>query len=266
MKARKKFHLLQGITAIRVKMGITQQRLAEYLGVSKSLVSMVENGRRRFPFHAFMCLAKLEAAFQNGEIQLPDATVFKRPDQQECPYQCAIRKARERKKEIALEECRFKLMMMEMKYEELMDQLRHLRTVQQFDPGSFDGRRLEPGIKQLMKKLKSCDIQAQAVIRGKMAMLEIIVASFEKEVTEEEKMESIHTNQLIKEEIQAVPVKMNKVPAELPAGSQVIRTVTTCKSAERCRHPDTFDLLVPVAVARHNVSFIEQVKEEARAA
>lgn len=46
--------------ALRKQYGLTQQQLADYLSVSKALVSMVEKGKREFPLHTLAKLAQLQ--------------------------------------------------------------------------------------------------------------------------------------------------------------------------------------------------------------
>ncbi|RYZ24025.1 MAG: XRE family transcriptional regulator, partial [Sphingobacteriales bacterium] len=63
MKMSKKLKVLAGITRIRVKLGWSQQQLACYLGISKSMISMIENGNRQIPPAAFLRLCELERLF-----------------------------------------------------------------------------------------------------------------------------------------------------------------------------------------------------------
>lgn len=48
------------IMALRKQYGLTQQQLADYLSVSKALVSMVEKGKRQFPLYTAVKLAQLQ--------------------------------------------------------------------------------------------------------------------------------------------------------------------------------------------------------------
>ena len=69
MKYRKQVRILQGVTAIRIKLGLTQLALAQYLGISKSLVSMVENGHRSLPTAALIKISELEMAAADAAIR-----------------------------------------------------------------------------------------------------------------------------------------------------------------------------------------------------
>ena len=51
---------------MRVALGLTQLALAEILGVSKSLISMVENDKRHLPFKALVSLGEMETAVAFG--------------------------------------------------------------------------------------------------------------------------------------------------------------------------------------------------------
>jgi transcriptional regulator with XRE-family HTH domain len=48
------------IMALRKQYGLTQQQLADYLSVSKGLISLVEKGKRQFPLHTLVKLAQLQ--------------------------------------------------------------------------------------------------------------------------------------------------------------------------------------------------------------
>ena len=61
----KKLLVLRGITAVRVKLGFTQQEFADYLDISKSLVSMVEKRKRTITAPALGRIISLEAALSS---------------------------------------------------------------------------------------------------------------------------------------------------------------------------------------------------------
>lgn len=58
---------VNGFAAIRRKLGYTQKELAERLGVDRTLVVKVEDGKRSFPLAALMKLAALEKAIQEKQ-------------------------------------------------------------------------------------------------------------------------------------------------------------------------------------------------------
>ncbi len=60
MKAVKFEKDINGFTGIRKRLGYSQQELAKQLGVGRSLLSMVELGRRSLPVAALQKLAALE--------------------------------------------------------------------------------------------------------------------------------------------------------------------------------------------------------------
>ncbi|MFN8247674.1 MAG: helix-turn-helix transcriptional regulator [Ferruginibacter sp.] len=49
-----------GIEELRSKLGLSQEKFAEKLGISRSLVNMAENGRRTLPTHALLKFIQLE--------------------------------------------------------------------------------------------------------------------------------------------------------------------------------------------------------------
>ncbi len=50
----------QGFAATRARLGLTQHKLADQLGISRTTIAMVECGRRNLPVPALLKLAELE--------------------------------------------------------------------------------------------------------------------------------------------------------------------------------------------------------------
>ena len=175
MKTRKKLKLLQGITAIRVKAGITQLALAQYLGISKSLVSMVENNRRSLPLAALLKLSELEQQFQQGS-----ETPFRLPVYQESTVEAATRSLKETVKRSHLAQLQYRLHKMELLREETLASLQYLHRMQPATAG-LPFTIFEREKQKLLKRLKRCDEMACATIKGKMAMLEMVLESYGRE-------------------------------------------------------------------------------------
>jgi transcriptional regulator with XRE-family HTH domain len=177
MKTRKKLKLLQGITAIRVKAGITQLALAQYLGISKSLVSMVENGRRKFPLAALLKLSELELQFQQQQgSEIP----FKLPAYTQSAAEASMRRLKESIKRNYLKQLQYRLKMMEELHEETLASLQYLHRMQK-DTAGITFNILELEKRKLLKRLERCDETACATIKGKITMLEMGLESYHRE-------------------------------------------------------------------------------------
>lgn len=206
MKLSKKLRVLRGVTHIRVKMGVSQLALAQYLGVSKSTISMVENGHRRLPGAASYKLVELELDFHKRSIQ-PNDPLYKLPACSESELEKAIRKGRERVNGITLELMRIRLARMTLRYKETLEEIRHLDLVINFaklQTPAFHLLSLEQARPPLLKKLKRCDAQARAKIEGKIAMLQIVEASYLTQPVEDKEVLPADSS-LIAENKQALP-------------------------------------------------------------
>lgn len=65
-----KLILMKSITELRKKTGMSQQDLADYLGISRSLVAMVERGERDLPkeaFHKLQEMNKFIGSIESGK-------------------------------------------------------------------------------------------------------------------------------------------------------------------------------------------------------
>ncbi|RYD83032.1 MAG: XRE family transcriptional regulator [Sphingobacteriales bacterium] len=173
MKTRKKLQLLQGITAIRVKAGITQLALAQWLGISKSLVSMVENNRRKLPLKALLKLAELEIQLEQQpacEMPLQLATNTK-------PALEAKRQLQQSIKQSQLEQLAYRLKANLQLQASTLASLQYLDSMQQTSIG-LPVEIFEWEKQKLLNRLKRCDETACAKIEGKMMMLEIVLESY----------------------------------------------------------------------------------------
>jgi len=73
MKAFKQIMKLNAISRIRSKWGLSQQEIADQVRMSRSMVSMIEQGRRLVPTDVLIQLAQLETNLSsaNGSAQTP---------------------------------------------------------------------------------------------------------------------------------------------------------------------------------------------------
>ncbi|RYY63834.1 MAG: XRE family transcriptional regulator [Chitinophagaceae bacterium] len=180
MKLSKQLRVLSGPTAIRIKMGLTQLALAKYLGISKSLVSMIENGNRSLPLAALLKISELEIHFAQLSASGNDAALSL-PEYQESATEKTIRTSREKANELRLSQKKYELKWMAIKQQEIIQQIQQLDIAIAFEsqygaPG--DDSPLVISRKGLLKKLKHCDQQAIAKLEGKIAQLEVVIASY----------------------------------------------------------------------------------------
>ena len=180
MKLSKQFRVLSGPTAIRIKMGLTQLALAKYLGISKSLVSMIENGNRSLPLAALLKISELEIHFAQLTASGNDAALTL-PVYQESATEKTIRMSKEKANQLRLSQKKYELKWMAIKQQEIIRPIRQLDVAMAFEnqygaPG--DNNPLAMSRKALLKKLKRCDQQAIAKLEGKIARLEIVIGSY----------------------------------------------------------------------------------------
>lgn len=177
MKLRKQLKLLMGITAIRVQQHMTQAELALYLGVSKSLISMVENGHRSLPLSALKKLADLQIrlckARTAGESDVPSTVVM------ESPRETTMRPYRKRANRANLAYLKSSLVRMTDRYDSIQQAILQIECLLRFPAGEesvFDIKTWTRHTNQLQQRLDNCGLYAQAKLRGKIAMLETMVA------------------------------------------------------------------------------------------
>lgn len=175
MKLRKKMRVLSGVTAVRVALGLTQLALAEILGVSKSLISMVENDKRHLPFKALVRLAEMEKAVafsrrQSRKLVLEESAAEIRKKQATHQLRC-----------LGLGLLQYRLKEMRDTYVENCYILADLAAYMESSEASkekFAGFMLRQQYKVTCARIKRNDLQQQAKLRGRIAMLEIMIAAY----------------------------------------------------------------------------------------
>jgi transcriptional regulator with XRE-family HTH domain len=84
-----------GLAATRTRLGLSQQQLAEQLGVSKATISMAETGRRKLPTAALIRLAQLEIKMATAKTEERSGAVIIASDEMPSPMQCHALEIRE---------------------------------------------------------------------------------------------------------------------------------------------------------------------------
>jgi transcriptional regulator with XRE-family HTH domain len=176
MKASRQIKLLQGVTAIRVRLGFTQKQFGEYLLISRSTVSMIEGGKRIISAAALRRISQLEISLL--KTGYGNAELIGEPGETEKLLEKKEMLTRERNL-LLLSELRYKLNRMKMKFEELGEAAYNLRWLLAESTDAAQTARFQIARDKVAVKLKRCDRQAQAKLEGRMAQLEIIIAASE---------------------------------------------------------------------------------------
>lgn len=167
--------VLSGVTAVRVALGLTQLALAEILGVSKSLISMVENDKRRLPVKALVRLAEMEKAVafsrqQSRKLLLEESAAEIKKKQVTHQLRC-----------LDLGLLQYRLKKMRASYVENCSILADLAAYMEGSERSkekFAGFMLRQQYKITCARIKRNDLQQQAKLQGRIAMLEIMIAAY----------------------------------------------------------------------------------------
>lgn len=171
---------MNGIKMIRLKLGLNQQQVAEWLGVSRSLVTHYELESRSLPSHAVLRLARLEALvdsiqkekmagrFNTNEYKLtPERNArLQRSIKLNAAY-CS-RKAEKLRRD--LEELR-------LAQAQTIEWLQTLgRLLSEHDPGAENMEKewLQFQYNLALKKMERCDETEQLKIMIKLAPLEVM--------------------------------------------------------------------------------------------
>jgi transcriptional regulator with XRE-family HTH domain len=134
MKAR------NAITICREKLGITQQALAAYLQVSRSLLNMAERGQRALPTQAFLQLTQLISHY---EAATP-APLSPERSQQEKQQRLKLLDELVKETVWQLSKCNHALARMEADYQQTLCQIQTFQTMGQqlaTDPNQPAGKR-----------------------------------------------------------------------------------------------------------------------------
>ncbi|RYY44789.1 MAG: XRE family transcriptional regulator [Chitinophagaceae bacterium] len=181
MKSSKKIKLLRGITAFRIVAGMTQQVFAQQLGVSKSLISMVENGKRKLPTPALLKLSRLEIKY-HADINASRAA----SDQQSCPFDDRplknISDAAERSKIIRVQELKYELIKVRHRQQEMNTAARILNelipaAIADNDRGAELALKMQAAILQVKQPLFNSIVQQKIEARIARIAIELSLKS-----------------------------------------------------------------------------------------
>ena len=180
MKFSSKMRILRGPSALRVKMGVSQEVFGQYLDIAASTVSMVELGNRPFPKKALQRLAELEIAWANREKGA--GVPAKEPNRALPAQQQFIRDTKQNIRKLDLSRAKYELDRMTGQYNEVMESFAYIELAKQIhgqEEGSQQKAALERAELSLIGVLRSCNMEQQSKIRGRIARLEIIIAAHE---------------------------------------------------------------------------------------
>ena len=170
---------MNGITAIRKKLGLNQQQVAEWLGISRSLVALYEREERKLPHSAVVQLAALEIALYG--IQQTRLTAGHK--QQSNPHSFQRHEYAKRSLNRQAKACGFKAAKMRMKlitlktaHEQMAEWLEAIESlILQLpkDPGNnMKLLWLQAQQQMALKKLQECDPAAQLIMEAKIAVMD----------------------------------------------------------------------------------------------
>ena len=180
MRLSSKMRILRGPGALRIKMGVSQEVFAQYLGIAASTVSMAELGNRPFPAKALQKLAEMELAWANRGMEEAGQAVA--PVVASTAVQELVQETRQTIRRLDLSRANFRLNRMVEKYQEVLEGFAHLRLAKQLHgqvEGSQEQRALGRVEVALNRTLRKCNAAQQSKIKGKIELLEIVIAAHE---------------------------------------------------------------------------------------
>ena len=169
---------MNGIKMIRLKLGLSQQQVAEWLGVSRSLVTHYEQESRSLPSHAVLRLARLEILVDKMQKEKMagrfNAKEYRSAPERNARLQRAIklnaaycgRKADKLRRELG------ELRLAHAQTIEWLQTLEWLLSEQEPGSESMEKEWLQLQYNQALKKLERCDETEQLKIIIKLAPLE----------------------------------------------------------------------------------------------
>ncbi|RYY50554.1 MAG: XRE family transcriptional regulator [Chitinophagaceae bacterium] len=180
MKMLKKIIVLRGPAALRVRMGVTQEVFAQYLGIATSTVSMIESGQRPVPMKALIKLTEIEMAFARQGSLAAMAPALLTPASG--GWEQEKEKRRHNSRVMSVGQVKYRLQKMVACYEELMKNFSWVQLGMELH-GQMEGSMAQAAMVRanfaLKAKLRRCDPAQQAKLRARLAMLEIRIAERE---------------------------------------------------------------------------------------
>ena len=207
-----KMRILRGPSALRVKMGVTQEVFAQYLGIAASTVSMVELGQRPFPKKALQRLAELEIAWAKKDEQA--GVRSKEPTRALSAQQQYMRDCRQNIRRLKLSRAEYELKRMTEQYNEVMEGFAYVDLAKKIhgqEEGSQQQAALERAEYALTAALRRCNKEQQSKIEGKIAGLKIVIAAHEPvSIVEEAECEVVQAPQAAMAEVMlhTLPVRI----------------------------------------------------------
>lgn len=173
----KHFQNKDGIAGVRLSMGLSQEIFAMELGISRSLLSKVENKKRHLPTDAILKLVALEVNITNSVRPVENnllQEVLERPVFDKEPFGI--------KSKVTEKETRLKIKKMQGRLDTMIacyDQLHQsLHRVEMMLEDKMNSGRFMPGVLEmhrykLLRKLNKCDLVYQEILRNEIVLLEI---------------------------------------------------------------------------------------------
>ena len=124
-----KMRILRGPGALRVKLGMSQEMFAQYLGIAPSTVSMAELGHRPFPKKALQRLTEMEIALAGKDREAAGKPT--RPVLISTAHQELIREKKQQIRRLDLSRARYRLEHMTLQYNEIKGNFAQLQLANQ---------------------------------------------------------------------------------------------------------------------------------------
>ncbi len=161
---------MRSMKRLRETLGLSQEQLAIYLGVTRSLLSMAEMGKRSLPVKAFVKLSELEKSLRSN-VQYKAASL-----QQHATADAAVVRSHAKKCMARAAGIKLQLTALEKNYQQCLTALLatgHLMSLlPEGEAGKKDRLWLELLELQTLKKMKDCGNAAQVILQLRINALE----------------------------------------------------------------------------------------------
>jgi transcriptional regulator with XRE-family HTH domain len=157
---------MRSIKQTRQILGLSQQQMAIYLNVTRTLLSMAEQGRRSLPTAAVLKLSQLEISLQSN-VQYRAASFQKQAARDAAHIKAHTKKCLRRAE---LEKA--KLQKLTAAYQQCVQALMAMGYLLQNQPTKKDGLLLAVLEAKALKKMSRCGYAVQVVLQLRIAALE----------------------------------------------------------------------------------------------
>jgi transcriptional regulator with XRE-family HTH domain len=164
-----------GVTATRLRLGLSQQQLADHLGISRTSIAMAEASGRKLPGNSLLKLARLEIKMAAAILPATNSEAGKKRSLPHSTIHTQSFSVREMRSELRMKRLSYSLEKMKAQYKQLQDQLQLVDAMlekEAAEPINIDTAGLQVHRNGMLKQLDKCSITKQTLLKNRIELLD----------------------------------------------------------------------------------------------